>query len=84
MRDYGALPVGTPSWTGTDDLTHGGAFNQLVDAGYFSIAGIKYMQCVLRGDATAGNWFTNGNALMVGFKDEKKKSLDNIKVTPIQ
>ncbi|OAL57387.1 hypothetical protein IQ07DRAFT_675406 [Pyrenochaeta sp. DS3sAY3a] len=83
-RDYAALPAGTPAWIGNDALGHGGAFNQLVDAGYFGIAGTRYMQWVLRGNETAGEWFKDGSAIKAGFKDEKKKSLENIKVTPIQ
>ncbi|KAH7377400.1 hypothetical protein BKA66DRAFT_572196 [Pyrenochaeta sp. MPI-SDFR-AT-0127] len=82
-RDYAALPVGTPSWIGNDDLGHGGSFNKLVDAGYFGIAGTRYMQWVLRGNETAGTWFKDGSAITAGFKDEKKKGLENIKVTPI-
>ncbi|KAF2825881.1 hypothetical protein CC86DRAFT_250923, partial [Ophiobolus disseminans] len=59
-RDYAALPAGTPSWKGNDDQGHLGGFANFPNAGYFGVAGVKYMQWLLRGDAAAGAWFTDG------------------------
>lgn len=47
-------------------------------------AGARYAQWLLRGNSTAGQYFTGDGAKADGWTDIVSKSLANIKVTPIQ
>ncbi|KAF2727524.1 hypothetical protein EJ04DRAFT_451154, partial [Polyplosphaeria fusca] len=82
-RDYANLPGGTPAWLGNDGLGHGGSFGK-PNAGPIAIAGVHFMQWLLRGNASAGAFFTNGDALKSGYTDNKSKDLDKLNITSIQ
>ncbi|KAL5372792.1 hypothetical protein DPSP01_013207 [Paraphaeosphaeria sporulosa] len=82
-RDYVDLPKGTPAWKANHALGHGAAFD-VPNAGIPGIVGSKIVQWVLRGDAKAKKWFTGEGAYSVGITDVEYKSLDRIKVAPIQ
>jgi len=48
------------------------------------MAGSLLAQWILRGNATAAEWFTGVGAKDDGYTDVVYKNLDSIKVTPIQ
>ena len=75
------LAAGTPSWKGNPNVGHYGTFRE-PDAGKFGIAGARFFEWVLRGNATAASFFTGQGARLAGWSVESK-SLGGIQVTPI-
>ncbi|KAK4168004.1 hypothetical protein QBC43DRAFT_297243 [Cladorrhinum sp. PSN259] len=81
-RDYKLLPAGVPSWKGNLNVGHGGTYSDK-DGGKFGVAAVAYFDWLLRGNATASKFFTDGtDAEKAGWKVESK-NLENVKVTPL-
>lgn len=80
-RDYDLLTAGTPSWKGNLAVGHGGTYREM-DAGKFGVAAVKFFDWVLRGNAAAASFFTEGEAEEAGWVVESK-DLDAINVAPI-
>ncbi|KAK3995046.1 hypothetical protein QBC44DRAFT_390324 [Cladorrhinum sp. PSN332] len=81
-RDYKLLPAGTPSWKGNLDVGHGGTYSDK-DGGKFGVAAVAYFDWLLRGNAKASSFFTDGTeAKNAGWKVESK-NLGAIKVAPL-
>jgi len=75
-RDYGNLPAALPAWLGNWAPTgHGGTFNQ-INGGVYGVAASHWVQWVLRGNATAGKWFTDGSAEKDGWTEVTNKNID--------
>jgi len=76
MRDYAALPEGTPSWVGNYPVGHGGTYSE-PGGGVFGTAGQHYFRWVLRGETEASEYFTGSGATDDGWTVQSK-SLENI------
>ncbi|KAL0930158.1 cellulose-binding family II [Colletotrichum truncatum] len=81
-RDYTTLPAGTPAWKANHDLGHSVAFDA-PNGGIPAMVGTQIMRWMLRGDASAKDWFTGDNPKTIGIKDVVYKDLDSITVAPI-
>lgn len=75
MRDYGALPQGTPAWVGNLPVGHGGTYGD-VNGGKFGKAAQQWARWVLKGDDSVKGYFTQG-ARADGWT-VASKSLDRI------
>ncbi|TDZ30198.1 Lipase 1 [Colletotrichum spinosum] len=57
-RDYSLLPAGTPAWKGNHALGHSAAFDA-PNGGIPAIVGSHILEWILRGNASAKDWFTD-------------------------
>ena len=82
-RDYSYMPAGVPKWKGNLDVGHGGTYHEY-NGGRFGTVGAKWVQWVMRGNATAGEYLTgnNGGARSAGWR-VVSQDLQNLRVTPI-
>ncbi|TDZ14146.1 putative secreted lipase [Colletotrichum orbiculare MAFF 240422] len=81
-RDYSLLPAGTPAWKGNHALGHSAAFDA-PNGGIPAIVGSHILEWILRGNASAKDWFTGDGPESIGVIDVVSKDLDSIQVTPI-
>ncbi|EHA46964.1 hypothetical protein MGG_01934 [Pyricularia oryzae 70-15] len=77
-RDYKNLPAGTPSWKGNQPVGHAGTYRQLY-GGTFGVAAVKWLDWLLKGDATAADFFKGDGAVAAGWVVESK-NLDKVPV----
>jgi hypothetical protein len=83
-RDYIALPASTPKWKGNLPVGHMATYFQ-ASGGKFGVAAVRWTQWLLRGNATASNFFTGtgpGTATADGWT-AVSADLGSIKVTPL-
>jgi hypothetical protein len=76
LRDYKALPEGTPSWMGNLPVGHGATYNE-VNGGKFAKAAQLWLRWVLLGDTSVKSFFTGDGAKTDGWTVESK-SLDKL------
>jgi len=76
MRDYSRLPSNTPSWTGNQNVGHGGTYRDRY-GGTFGKAASQWLRFVLKGDASSGQWFIGDGAKNDGWAVQKR-ALDRI------
>ncbi|KAI6370613.1 hypothetical protein MCOR25_004157 [Pyricularia grisea] len=76
--DYKNLPAGTPKWIGNQPFGHTGTYRQPY-GGTFGVAAVKWLDWVLKGNATAANFFKGDGAVAAGWTVESK-NLDKIPV----
>ncbi|KAK4646422.1 hypothetical protein QC761_210330 [Podospora bellae-mahoneyi] len=81
-RDYRLLPQSTPTWKGNLNVGHGGTYGDQ-NGGKFGVAAVRYYQWVLRGNATAANFFTNNQEASRDGWSVESRSLGNLRVNPI-
>ncbi|KAK2803378.1 hypothetical protein FQN50_007037 [Emmonsiellopsis sp. PD_5] len=65
-RDYSLLSESLPAWKGNLPVGHGGTY-QDPNGGKFGVAAANWLKWVLRGDATASEFFTGGAAEADGW-----------------
>lgn len=76
--DYRNLPSGTPSWKGNlNSVGHGGTYGQY-NGGLYAKATVKWLQFVLKGDASARAYFEGNTAVSDGWTNAVSKNLNNI------
>ncbi|KAF2864697.1 Alpha/Beta hydrolase protein [Massariosphaeria phaeospora] len=80
-RDYAAMPAGVPKYKGNLPVGHGGTYTD-VNGGKFGVIGAKWVQWVLRGNATASEYLTSQAAKTDGWS-VVSADLDKFKVAPI-
>lgn len=77
-RDYSYLPSGTPAWKGNlNRVGHGGTYGEY-NGGLYAKTMVKWAQWVLKGDASAAQYFSGNTALSDGWNNAVSKSLNNI------
>ncbi|KAK3358116.1 hypothetical protein B0T25DRAFT_450336, partial [Lasiosphaeria hispida] len=64
-RDYKIIPASTPTWTGNLPVGHLGTYAE-TNAGRFGVAVTRFLQWTLRGNATAGEYFSGKGATTDG------------------
>jgi hypothetical protein len=80
-NDYHALPATTPAWIGNLPTSHISTFTE-ANAGRVGIAGVRWLEWLLRGNLTSATFFTANGSSTDGWSVESK-DLASIKVTPI-
>ncbi|KAK4247612.1 hypothetical protein C7999DRAFT_41146 [Corynascus novoguineensis] len=80
-RDYSYMPSGTPKWKGNLNVGHGGTYTDY-NGGKYGIIGARWVQWILRGNASASDYLTGSGARSDGW-NVVYADLDNIRVTPI-
>ncbi|KAK4161310.1 hypothetical protein QBC43DRAFT_357846 [Cladorrhinum sp. PSN259] len=80
-RDYSYMPAGTPKWKGNLNVGHGGTYGDR-NGGKFGIIGAKWVQWVMRGNATAGQYLTGEGAKKDGWQ-VVSQDLQKLTVNPI-
>lgn len=81
-RDYGFLPNTTSAWKGSHTLGHSEAFD-VEYAGIPGVTGKKMLQWILRGDASAKDWFVGDAPHQAGYVNVTYQNLDRIHVQPL-
>jgi len=84
-RDYANLPKTVPAWIGTDNKGHDHAGTTgTFTAPAIKIAAVRWADWLLRGNASAASFFTNGaEATAAGWTGISSQNLDKISVSPI-
>ncbi|BCS24875.1 uncharacterized protein APUU_41319A [Aspergillus puulaauensis] len=82
-QDYAFLPNATAAWKGSHTLGHSEAFD-VPYAGIPGVTGRKILQWILRGDASAKDWFVGDAPHEVGYVNVTYQNLDRVHVEPIQ
>ncbi|KAF1954593.1 hypothetical protein CC80DRAFT_567170 [Byssothecium circinans] len=80
-RDYSNMPAGIPKWKGNLPVGHLGTYREK-DGGKFGIIGARWVEWVMRGNATAAEYLTGAGAKNDGWS-VVSADLANLKVTPI-
>jgi len=80
-RDYNYMPGGTPKWKGNLNVGHGGTYHEN-NGGKFGTIGARWVQWVMRGNATASQYLNGDGAKNAGWSVVSKDS-DKLKVVPI-
>lgn len=81
-QDYAFLPNATAAWKGSHTLGHSEAFD-VPYAGIPGVTGRKILQWILRGDASAKDWFVGDAPQEVGYVNVTYQNLDRVHVEPI-
>ncbi|KAH8837470.1 hypothetical protein MCOR27_004656 [Pyricularia oryzae] len=77
-RDYSNLPKSTPAWKGNQPVGHLGTFFQ-PNGGLFAIATVTWLDWMLKGNETSGEFFKGDGAATAGWSVESR-NLDKIDV----
>lgn len=80
-RDYNYMPAGTPKWKGNLNVGHGGTYHEF-NGGKFGVIGARWVEWIMRGNATSGSYLTGDGARRDGW-DVVSRDLQNLSVTPI-
>lgn len=80
-RDYNYMPGGTPKWKGNLNVGHGGTYHEY-NGGKFGTIGARWVEWVMRGNATAGQFLTGNGARADGWQ-VASQDLQNLKINPI-
>ncbi|KAK4124545.1 hypothetical protein N657DRAFT_644782 [Parathielavia appendiculata] len=80
-RDYAAMPAGVPKWKGNLAVGHGGTYTQ-ANGGKFGVIGAHWVQWILRGNVSAGEYLSGNGATSDGWS-VVSADLDKIQVAPI-
>ncbi|KAK4169643.1 Alpha/Beta hydrolase protein, partial [Cladorrhinum sp. PSN259] len=74
-RDYKIIPAATPTWKGNLPVGHLGTYAE-TNAGRFGIAVTRFLQWTLRGNTTAGEYFSGKGATTDGWSVESRALAD--------
>jgi hypothetical protein len=60
---------------------HGGTFNE-INGGVYGVAASHWVNWILRGNASAADWFTGNGAKTAGWTETESKNLEKLKIPP--
>ena len=80
-RDYNYMPAGVPKWKGNLNVGHGGTYHEH-NGGKFGTIGARWVQWIMRGNATAGQYLTGNEARNAGWS-VVSQDLDKVRIVPI-